>query len=85
MKEAGSAQCSEVYKRHCQRPVSLCAAGCVTMVKNRQALTVLCVLLLGLVGVLLYRIQALSSQSSQELRTFSRFSAFFNLVNPGKK
>ena len=64
---------------------TIAVTHCYKMARNRQALVALCVLLLGLVGVLLYRIQVLSSQMSQQPRTYSRFSAFFNLVNPGKK
>ena len=57
------------------------------MAQNRQVLTVLCVVLLGLVLMLLYKVQTLNSQlSQQQPNRSSRLSAFMKLVNlAGKK
>ena len=53
------------------------------MAPNRQVLTVLCVVLLGLVLMLLYKVQTLNSQ--QKNRS-SKLSAFMKLMNlAGKK
>ena len=57
------------------------------MAQNRQVLTELCVVLLGLVLMLLYKVQTLNSQlSQQQPNRPSRLSAFMKLVNlAGKK
>ena len=52
------------------------------MAPNRQVLTVLCVVLLGLVLMLLYKVQTLNSQPNRS----SKLSAFMKLMNlAGKK
>ena len=57
------------------------------MAPNRQVLTVLCVVLLGLVLMLLYKVQTLNCQLSQQRpNRSSGLSAFVKLMNlAGKK
>ena len=57
------------------------------MAQNRQVLTVLCVVLLGLVLMLLYKVQTLNSQLPQQHpNRWSGLSAFMKVMNlAGKK